>query len=210
MTSQQPSPINSGLLLDVEEASRAWRLASSPLLSERYVAGEGDNPRVMIIGEAPGAQEDMKLRPFIGPAGRVLRELMALADIYTGFTPHFGKANCWLTNVIKHRPPQNRKPFENEIIAMRPLLRKEWTAVGKPRVIIPVGGVAMRAVLGSWISVTKASGKPMIKRSKGLNGQSIAVWPMIHPAYALRNKGIQPVVEADWERLGEWRAGDGW
>lgn len=206
MTSHQQKPpvINWDLLGDVEEASRAWRLASSPTLSERYVAGEGDNPRYMVIGEAPGAQEDIRLRPFVGPSGRVLRELMAIADIYTGFTPQFGEANCWLTNVVKHRPPRNRKPFDNEIIAMRPLLRKEWTAVGKPRVIIPVGGVAMRAVLGSWMSVTKASGRPMIKRSKGLNGQTIAVWPMIHPSYALRNTGIQPVVEADWGRLGEW------
>lgn len=204
MSTRPQSTVNHDLLLDIEEASRAWRAASSPSLSERYVAGEGDNPRVMLIGEAPGAQEDMRLRPFVGPSGRVLRELMAIAGIYTGFTPQFGTANCWLTNVVKHRPPRNRKPLDPEIDAMRPLLRKEWTAVGKPRVIIPVGGVALRAVLGSWMSVTKTSGKPMIKRSKVLNGQSVAVWPMIHPAYALRNKGIQPVVEADWERLGGW------
>lgn len=208
MTNRPQSTVNNNLLLDVEEASRAWRLASAPSLSERYVAGEGDNPRVMLIGEAPGAQEDIRLRPFVGPAGRVLRELMDIAGIYTGFTPQFGEANCWLTNVLKHRPPRNRKPFEPEIEAMRPLLRKEWTAVGKPRVIIPVGGVALRAVLGSWVSVTKVSGKPMLKRSDGLNGLLVAVWPMIHPSYALRNKGIQPVVERDWERLGDWLAND--
>lgn len=202
MTSRPQSTVNNNLLLDVEEASRAWRAASAPSLSERYVAGEGDNPRIMIIGEAPGAQEDIRLRPFVGPAGRVLRELMAIAGIYTGFTPQFGEANCWLTNVVKHRPPKNRKPFEVEIDAMRPLLRKEWAAIGKPGIIVPVGGVALRAVLGRWVSITKVSGKPMPRRGRGLN--SFVVWPMIHPAYALRNKGIQPVVERDWERLGEW------
>lgn len=172
-----------------------------PTLSSRYVGGEGDNPQAFIIGEAPGATEAMKLRPFVGDAGRVLRQLLDIADLHVG---QLGFSdNCWLTNVCKFRPPKNRTPTEMEIKAFRPLLMDEWRAVGAPRLIIAIGGTALRAVTGKYVSILRSAGKCHWYTSQ--QGKKLAIWPMIHPAFGLRNPGVQPMLEQDWELLGEWR-----
>lgn len=177
-------------------------------LGTRYVPGEGDNPQAFIIGEAPGAQEEIKGRPFVGPAGAVLRQLMMLAGLHTEAFPNFPDANCWLTNVVKFRPPGNRNPTEAEIKAARPYLREEWIAVGRPRLIIPVGGIALRAITGKQISILRAAGKCHWYAGEytGKGGPNLAIWPMVHPSFGLRNPGVQPLLEEDWERLGKWRS----
>lgn len=172
-----------------------------PDYSSAYVSGEGDNPTAFIVGEAPGAQEEARHRPFVGPAGRALRDLMVLADLYAGH-PHV-LCNCWLTNVMKFRPARNRTPTPPEIKAARPLLRREWIAVGRPRLIIPVGGTALTAILGRKVSILRMSGKP---HTYVRDGSKLVVWPMIHPAFGLRSAAARPLIEQDWEKLGEWRA----
>lgn len=181
-------------------------------LSKKYVPGEGDNPTAIIIGEAPGAQEDMQGRPFVGPAGQVLRQLMDLAWLATSYevrgtadNPNEYGPNCWLTNTIKFRPPGNRKPTLDEIAAARQYLVREWQAIGKPRVVVLVGAVALHAITGKEQSILRAAGKMYTAISK-TDGQPLFVWPMVHPSFALRNPGVQPVVEQDWERLGAWLA----
>lgn len=181
-------------------------------LSAVYVSGEGDNPEAFIIGEAPGAQEEAQRRPFVGPAGVVMRDLMALAGLYASIPrdgkPHVinnehGLENCWLTNVIKFRPPRNRKPLPAEVIEARPWLRREWIAVGKPQLIIPVGGTALEAVTGKRVSILRAAGKCHKARSRC--GLELFVWPMVHPSFGLRTPAVQPLLEQDWERLAAWR-----
>lgn len=172
------------------------------LMESNYVSGEGNFAEVMLIGEAPGAQEDVAKRPFVGQSGQVLRELMVLASLYTGYTPMFGTPNCWLTNVLKFRPPRNRNPSPIEIKAFRHLLRAEWKAVGCPRVIVPVGGIALTAVVGKPTGILAHSG--WLHKCKSRSGLHLAVWPMIHPSYGLRNKQVQPLIEKDWETFGQW------
>lgn len=172
------------------------------LMESNYVPGEGNFAQVMLIGEAPGAQEDVARRPFIGQAGQVLRELMLIAELYTGYTPHFGTPNCWLTNVLKFRPPRNRNPTPQEIKIFRHLLRSEWQAIGQPRVIVPIGAIALTAVLGKPTGILAHSGK--LRRETSRSGQQLALWPMIHPSYGLRNKPVQPLIEKDWEKFGAW------
>lgn len=189
----------------VEEICRQKR-KEFPNLSTRYVAGEGDNPRAFIIGEAPGATEDMALRPFVGTSGRILRDLMALAGLHCGRAHVFseGPANCWLTNAIKFRPPGNRTPNAMEIAAFRLSLAQEWHAVGAPRLIIPVGSVAFRALTGKQISILRAAGHPARVTSR--QGKRMMVWPMLHPAFVARaGDKVKELAEADWERIGEWR-----
>jgi len=184
-----------------------------PNLNDIYVPGEGGNPMAFIIGEAPGAQEVMQRRPFVGPAGRVLRDLMSVAGLWAteqwsnGSDDHpetVGAVppNCWLTNVVKFRPPGNRKPTEQEIKAARFSLRQEWVAVGRPDIIILVGGTALEAVLGHRESILRSAGKCHTARSK--YGHMLYVWPMVHPAFGLHNPAMQPIIERDWELLGEW------
>jgi DNA polymerase len=175
------------------------------------VPGEGDNPQAFIIGEAPGAQEDIAGRPFVGAAGAVLRQLMQIADLQSGVLPDgthgAGRwaGNCWLTNVLKFRPPGNRNPTDTEIKAFRPLLMDEWEAVGAPSLIIPVGSVALRAVTGKPMSILRTAGKHHSYLS-AKTGKQLHIWPMVHPAFGLRTPDVQPMLEADWENLGRWRA----
>lgn len=181
-------------------------------LESMYVQGEGDNPKAFILGEAPGAQEVIAGRPFVGPAGNVLRQLMAVAGLHTkvggpnGAPTAFGeRPNCWLTNTVKFRPPGNRQPTDDEIHAARPYLQREWVAVGSPRVIVLVGGNALYAITGVRQSILRAAGKMHTALSK-TDGQPLYVWPMVHPSFGLRNPGVQPLLEQDWQKLGDWLA----
>lgn len=197
----------------IEDGNQGWRAALAhdgtghalADLSSVYVPGEGDNPKAFIIGEAPGAQEEAQRRPFVGPAGVVMRDLMAIAGLFStpsGCGPPY-EPNCWLTNVVKFRPPRNRTPFPIEIKAARPWLLKEWEAVGSPELIIPVGGTALTAILGKPQSILRAAGK--CHKAVSRSGMTLFVWPMVHPAFGLRTPAVQPLLEADWERLAEWR-----
>lgn len=171
-----------------------------PNLSTRYVPGEcnvmGELPIAMVIGEAPGAQEDLKLRPFVGPAGVVLRDLIHSV----------GLNNVWITNVVKFRPmnPGNRTPMESEILRARPFLKREWQAIGKPDLIIPVGSPALRAVMGRRMSILKMAGQMIIRERNYGDPRVVYIWPMIHPSYGLRNKKLQPLLEKDWDKLDRW------
>lgn len=159
-----------------------------------FVPGIGpDRPKAFLVGEAPGAQENFKKRPFVGAAGRVLAQLMSLGRLSTD-------TNAWLTNTIKFRPPLNRTPTPDEITDAQPYLRREWTLVGKPRVLVAVGAVGWRAMSpAGWenVPVSKVVGQPI-----QIGG--VALWPMFHPAFAMRNKSMRPSVEEHWARLGKW------
>jgi len=193
----------------IAQMHRQWR-GLYPALSNVHVMGEGDNPEAFIFGEAPGATEEIKERPFVGQTGKVLRQLMAFAGLAAAISDHwhnpkhplYGKANCWLTNVVQFRPPHNRTPTDLEITSVRPLLRREWEAVGKPPVIIPVGGVALFALTGRKQSILRAAGK--LHRYRDLY-----VWPMVHPSYAIRNNSdrLKELLEEDWIKLGKWLDG---
>lgn len=204
---------------EIEDGNHGWRAALQDTtdgvkgmsnLSAVYVSGEGDNPEAFIIGEAPGAQEEIQQRPFVGPAGVAMRDLMAIAGLYAEVT-YVGDnqngiahvPNCWLTNVVKFRPPKNRKPTPIEIQAARPWLLREWKAVGSPQLIIPVGGVALHAVLGKPQSILRSAGK--LHTAVSREGKTLFIWPMVHPSFGLRTPTIQPLLEQDWEKLGEWR-----
>lgn len=192
-------------------ASNARKLRKNcfPSLSETYVPGEGGLVEAFIIGEAPGAQEEVRQRPFIGPAGIVLRDLMKIADLRAAPKEPTARvnrsSNCWLTNVVKFRPPRNRKPTTEEIKAFRKLLQDEWRAVGSPALIIPVGGTALEAVTGGPSSILRAAGKCHAYTSPA-NGRELYVWPMVHPSFALRSgPQVQSMLEEDWDRLAHWR-----
>lgn len=174
------------------------RKGQNPLIPGEGV--RGGSCAAFILGEAPGADEVMAKRPFVGRAGKVLRQLMASAGLYSD-PWHNSKdggeyANCWLTNTVKYRPPRNRTPFPTEVTAARPYIRKEWQLSGVPELVIPVGAVAYAAIMGKPLSITAAAGKPFRKAG-------IIVWPMLHPAYGLRNADARPQMEKDWKLLGK-------
>lgn len=181
----------------------------------RLVPGEGGTPRAILIGEAPGATEAMHLRPFIGDAGQVLRQLMFLCGLSTVEAqidnPEYGgdwtKANCWLTNVVKYRPPKNRTPLWTEVLHARAELRQEYRFIGKPRLIVLLGGTALSAYYGRPMSIMKEAGRVRYKPSN-VAAPRLAIWPMFHPSFGLRNPNIRSTMENHWEHLAQWMDDD--
>lgn len=126
---------------------------------------------LLLIGEGPGANEDLEGKPFVGRSGRLLDELLTAH----GITPEY----FHIMNIVKCRPPQNRKPTEAEAKACRPLLRQQFLFV-KPRVILLLGATAYNNFTGDKRSISQVRG-----RWQESNGYYIM--PTFHPAYILRD-----------------------
>lgn len=145
---------------------------------------------VVIVGEAPGKVENAKKMPFMGPAGKLLEEMITEAKL----------TSIYLTNVVKYWPTdenaQTRKPTDKEIKASIPHLMNELEII-EPKAIITVGAVATRAL---W--------PKMDKNISNLVGERIVMdncilLPMLHPAYILRNLPMLDQYKKDWRALGE-------
>jgi len=138
----------------------------------RTVPGEGDpRARLMLIGEGPGATEDQTGRPFVGQAGQLLDRILESIEM--------PRATVFITNIVKCRPPQNRKPLPDEMAACLPYLRRQIELV-KPGVIIAMGGTAAEGMLG----VKKGLGE---LRNKVHTYNGIPLVVTYHPAALLRN-----------------------
>lgn len=126
--------------------------------------------RVMIIGEAPGRDEDREGRPFVGRAGQLLDRMLAAIDLDRS-------SSVYITNVLPWRPPQNRDPRPDEIGMLKPFLERH-VQLAKPDVLVLMGNISCQAVLG----------KRGITRLRGNWDQALnlPVMPMFHPAYLLR------------------------
>jgi uracil-DNA glycosylase family 4 len=149
------------------------------------VPGEGQiSAKIMVIGEAPGRSEDEKGEPFVGAAGRILDNLLKKAGIE--------RSQVFITNIVKCRPPNNRVPEEDELIACRPYLDRQIALI-KPKVICILGRTAYSSILGGS-SITASRGK-IIERS----GQKY--FSTFHPAAVIYNKSLRSTLEADLKRL---------
>lgn len=166
--------------------------------------GQTNDPLAMVVGEAPGATENTKRQPFCGPSGRVLTQLMASAGLYAhdrdygddAFSDSVG-ANAFITNVVKYRPPGNRTPTTLEILDGAEALRKEWAAIGRPRLIVAVGGTARAALAPVEMRLGPGQWAPLS------DGKSY-IWVHYHPAFGLRRPDMRPTMERHWEEMGEW------
>ncbi|MGR3636421.1 MAG: uracil-DNA glycosylase [Shimia sp.] len=171
----------------LQGALAAFELCELKRGARNLVFADG-NPaaRVMIIGEAPGRDEDREGKPFVGPAGHLLDRMFGAIDM--GRDVPLSKDAIYITNVLPWRPPQNRDPKPAEIAMLRPFLERHVEIVA-PDVIVVMGNIACEAVLdrrgitrmrGEW---HKAFGKP--------------VMPMFHPAYLLRQPRAKREAWAD-------------
>jgi len=173
-------PSQRRLMEAIHEKVRACELCMLCETRTNAVPGEGSlDPEVMVIGEAPGAEEDLQGRPFVGRSGKLLRQKL---------TEVFGEEPSWfyITNVIKCRPPDNRDPQEDEVIACRPYLMAQIAALN-PKVIICVGRHASTQILG------KPPNTPMRElRGKIVKLADKLVVCTYHPSYLLRNPRATP------------------
>ena len=151
----------------------------------RAVPGEGDlNADIVIIGEGPGYHEDQQGRPFVGPAGRLLEELLASI----GLT----REQVYITNMIKCRAPNNRDPLPGEIEACKTYLDRQIEMIG-PKVVVTLGRYSFAKFFPDE-PIGKARGTP--RRWNGLT-----IYPMYHPAAALRNGSLRSTLEKDFSEL---------
>lgn len=152
------------------------------------VFGDGDpHARVLIIGEAPGKNEDAQGVPFVGAAGKSLSKLLAIA----GLT----REEVFIANVLKCRPPGNRNPRAEEIEQCTPFLRDQTRAID-PEYIVTLGNFATKYILKTQVGITQLHGQlQQIGRFK--------VFPIYHPAAAIYDRKKQAALEEDFATLGE-------
>jgi DNA polymerase len=145
---------------------------------QQVVVSRG-NPQapLMVIGEGPGAQEDAQGLPFVGRAGQLLDQMLASVGIDSN-------EGAYICNVVKCRPPDNRKPTPEEMGSCRPWLLDQITLVN-PAVILLAGATAMEGVLGIRGGITRLRGQWQQGTEGALEGRWLM--PIFHPSYLLRN-----------------------
>jgi DNA polymerase len=177
-----------------------------PLSADRTktVSGEGpDHPLVMVIGEGPGAEEDASGRPFVGKAGRLLDRMLSSVGLSR-------EKNCYITNVVKCRPPDNRDPSPEEIAACAPFLERQ-IALLKPLIILCAGRVAAQYILHTGEGINRLRGRfgeyPAafeITETGALQSAGAApvpVLPTYHPSALLRDESLKRPAFADLKLL---------
>ncbi len=159
-----------------------------PLYRTRTHAVVSDgSPRagLMFIGEAPGRDEDLQGKPFVGAAGQLLTKMVQAMGLR--------REDVYICNILKDRPPGNRTPLPDEVAACLPFLL-EQIAIIRPRVICVLGAVATKALLGDHLAITKVRGQVC-------EFQGIPVVPTFHPAYLLRNPPAKKFAWIDLKRV---------
>lgn len=155
--------------------------------AQNLVFSDG-NPgaRVMVIGEAPGRDEDRIGKPFVGRAGQLLDRMFAAIGLGRG--AEIAEDALYITNILPWRPPQNRDPKPEEIAMMRPFIDAH-VALADPELIVLMGNISCQAMLG----------RRGITRLRGQWQEALErpVMPMFHPAYLLRNPGAKREAWAD-------------
>ena len=135
------------------------------------------NADIMFVGEGPGEQEDLQGEPFVGPAGKLLDDMLSIIDLDR-------KTNCYIGNIVKCRPPRNRDPLETEQDACIGYLRNQ-VALVKPKVIVCLGRIAAKRLIREDYRITREHGQWVEK-----NG----VWmtAIYHPSALLRDVDKRP------------------
>jgi DNA polymerase len=160
------------------------------LCAKRKNAAPGEGvarPLVMVIGEGPGAEEDAQGRPFVGRAGQLLDKMLSSIQLSRN-------TNCFIANVVKCRPPENRDPYPEETSACAGFLKRQ-IALLSPKFILVAGRVAARTLLDTSEPVGKLRGKFM---EYALDNTTIPLLITYHPAALLRNEELK---RPAWEDL---------
>ena len=139
------------------------------------VFGDGNiNSKIMIIGEGPGANEDIEGKPFVGRAGKLLDKML--------YTIQLDRTKVYISNVVNYRPPGNRKPTEEEIKRYLPYLKSHIEVIN-PKILLLLGSTALNTLVGNEVVISKARGKGIQKERGTAKPWIIASF---HPAFLMR------------------------
>ncbi|MDP3698535.1 MAG: uracil-DNA glycosylase [Nanoarchaeota archaeon] len=164
------------------------KCTACPLWKGTTLAVPGDGPKdakIMIVGEAPGEEEDRHGLPFVGRSGKFLDKMLGMAGL--------DRKNIFITNTVKHRPPKNRAPKVSEIKACKELWLDKQIEILRPTLIIILGGVALKT-LTKETSVEKAHGTVLKKEKQ-------QYFVTFHPSAALRFPETKKKMEDDFRKL---------
>jgi len=164
------------------------RCQKCPLSQERKIAvpGEGNSEaELMFVGEAPGHDEDVQGKPFVGRAGQLLTKIINAMG--------YQRQEIYITNVIKCRPPQNRTPYKKELEQCTPYLLEQIEMID-PKVIVALGKVAADFFIESELSMS-------LLRGNFYEFKKIRVMPTFHPSYIIRNEGNREIKKMVWEDM---------
>ena len=151
------------------------------------------NPKakIMLIGEGPGSNEDQEGLPFVGRAGALLDKMLASIDL--------NRKNVYITNVVNYRPPENRRPTEEEIAKYLPYLKKHIEIIN-PKILVLLGSTALNALIGNEIVISKARGQ-WIEKQFGECKTSVIV--TFHPAFLMRQPAQKKMAWIDLKMIRE-------
>jgi DNA polymerase len=155
-----------------------------------FGAGNAD-AEVMFVGEAPGANEDLQGLPFVGRAGQLLNELLQEIGL--------SRDEVFINNVLMCRPPGNRDPLPEEIAECEPHLMERIRLI-EPKVICTLGNFATKLLTGQPTGITRVHGRP---QERELGGLRVVLYPLFHPAAALRTPAVKQELREDMARLPE-------
>lgn len=159
-------------------------------LGRRQVVFGVGNPQasVMFVGEAPGYHEDQKGEPFVGAAGQLLNELLQSAGL--------SRADIYIANVIKCRPPNNRDPEPLEVDTCKPFLLKQIALI-RPKIVCSLGNWATQTLRERKVGITRVRGQVFYLKE-------FALFPLLHPAAALHQAAMLPPLREDFQKLKEF------
>lgn len=171
---------------DIVESNICPDLAKS---TTQLVMGHGNpDADIVFIGEAPGKTEDLQGKPFVGAAGKLLEEMLATIEL--------SRADVYITNIVKYRPPNNRDPSANEKKAFWPFLVREFEVI-EPKIIVTLGRHSMEYFLPE-MRIAQIHGQP--KRIK-FGDTKLVIMPLYHPAAALYNGGLRQTLFDDFANV---------
>ena len=149
------------------------------------------NPKakIMLIGEGPGSNEDQEGLPFVGRAGALLDKMLASINL--------DRKNVYITNVVNYRPPENRRPTEEEITKYLPYLKKHIEIIN-PKILVLLGSTALNALIGNEIVISKVRGR-WIEKQFGECKASVIV--TFHPAFLMRQPAQKKMAWIDLKMI---------
>ena len=190
--------INSNLEYDSNELSEINTLKDLQSFIENYdecelshtarstVFCDGNvDAEVMLIGEAPGNQEDIEGKPFVGKSGQLLDKILETINI--------NRTNCYISNIIPWRPPGNRNPTAEEINTCLPFIKKHIQLIN-PKILMLIGSISAKSILDQTIGITKLRGIWHLYKDQN---NEIPAFPVFHPAYLLRRPANKAFMMTD-------------
>jgi uracil-DNA glycosylase len=191
-------------MMDLEDVYEEYRedptFKTSGLRAKgaKLIRGRGsETPKALVVGPAPSAIDAAERRPFSGLQGACLESLMRLAGL--------DLSNSFITHIVKYRPP-GRPPSLPEQLRSTDYLRKEWAALGGPKILVAVGDIAWKSLCPSGF--VSSSIHWSVGQEFTLRGE-VSLWPMYHPNYGIKHEEMQEKMEGHWELLGRTLREDG-